>query len=122
MREQPCAGIRVRRVGAGSEHHVIPQRVGPRVDRARGFRCIGVGMDADATEIVAESRLHELSTRRIERSTGSTQGLHYRCRRRGVGIYVGTYFGCTIGARDPAAGSITWSATRFASCSSASST
>jgi hypothetical protein len=52
------------------EYDVVPDGVGPRVDRARGRCRSGAGMHLHPAEVAFESRLEEGARGRIERVTG----------------------------------------------------
>ena len=64
QQEPPCDGYR-RRLSRAQDD-MLPDSLGPCVNRCRGRRRIGFGMDAHLTEVMTEARLHERSSRSVE--------------------------------------------------------
>ena len=70
MREQALASGVLRAIGAGAEEDVLTGGDGGGIERVRGGGGLGVGVDADCAEIVADSSLHEPAGGWVERLAG----------------------------------------------------
>ena len=77
--QQPAALAARRRVAPLGEHHVMPDGIGMRRDRARR---LGVRVDAHVREVVAELLLHLGTQTRLERAPGTRQHALDACRDR----------------------------------------
>src|SRR5262249_55357002 len=69
--EEPPSGRGLRRVAAGREGDVSPDRERRRPERSRRGRRLQAGVDPDAAEVVAEASLHVRTGRRVERAPGA---------------------------------------------------
>jgi len=80
MRDQtPAFGTR-RRVFAGTEYDIAPERVRARLHRARRIRRRAVRVDAHAREVDAETRL-EIRAQRAWQRLSAVRGRAYRASR-----------------------------------------
>ncbi len=81
VRQKATALTCVRRIASCFENHFSSDRVRERPHRLRGFRRIGINMDADSAEVVPEAWLYEGACCRIEWLSGRTQHLVHNWRR-----------------------------------------
>jgi hypothetical protein len=84
MREQASPFRRRGLVAARSENHVAPDGISLRVDRARRFGRLVIGMNTHPAEVVTEARLHVLPRRHVQRLAGTVQSLLHDLGRAGL--------------------------------------
>jgi hypothetical protein len=81
VREEMAAGLRGRLILALIKDNIGATGVGARVDSACGLRSLEAGVDTNAAEIAAETRLEEGSAGGVQRVAASPEDvMHSACR------------------------------------------